>query len=207
MPGTIQPYRSDPSPAEQDCAARLRRTVTDLSAQIGGRSVEIPGSLDRTVEYLDGRLRETSYPPAHDRYSYADLTFTNVVAELRGISDPERIIVIGAHYDTAGGYPGANDNGSGVAAVLELAAEFAKTPQKNTIRWVLFANEEPPWFQGPGMGSYAYAKACRERREDVRAMLSLETATTQPNPVRRSTRLGSTPAIRIPATFSALFLT
>ena len=131
--------------------------MTDLSVQIGGRSAELPGSLDRTVEYLDRRLRETSYTPTHNRYSYADLTFTNVVAELRGVSNPERIVVVGAHYDTAGGYLGANDNGRGVAAVLELAAEFAKMPQRNTIRWVLFANEEPSWFQTPAMGSYAYA--------------------------------------------------
>jgi len=60
-------------------------------------------------------------------------------------------------------------------AVLELAARFANSPQRDSIRWVLFANEEPPWFQGSGMGSYVYAKDCRSRNDDVRAMLSLET--------------------------------
>jgi Zn-dependent M28 family amino/carboxypeptidase len=85
------------------------------------------------------------------------------------------VLIVGAHYDTAGGLPGANDNGSGVTATLELARLFATWPQPVTIRWLFFANEEPPWFQTPEMGSYVYAKRCRERKEDILAMLSLET--------------------------------
>ena len=91
------------------------------------------------------------------------------------MGEGDRIVVIGAHYDTAGGLPGANDNASGVAATLELARQFAHEPQARGVRWVFFVNEEPPYFQTPAMGSYVYAKRCHERKEKITAMLSLET--------------------------------
>lgn len=102
-------------------------------------------------------------------------TFANIEAEIPGVQHPEKILVVGAHYDTAGNLPGANDNGSGVAATLELAHSFAGSKPGRTIRWLFFANEEPPFFQTQAMGSYVYAKRCRERNENIAAMLSLET--------------------------------
>jgi Zn-dependent M28 family amino/carboxypeptidase len=83
--------------------------------------------------------------------------------------------VLGAHYDTVGGSPGANDNGTGVAALLELARRFAGRPQARTIRFVAFVNEEPPFFQTPQMGSLVYADAARARGDRIVGMLSLET--------------------------------
>jgi Zn-dependent M28 family amino/carboxypeptidase len=73
------------------------------------------------------------------------------------------VIVLGAHYDTVGGSPGANDNGTGLASVLELARRFAGQPQHHTLRFVAFVNEEPPFFQTEEMGSLVYARAARER--------------------------------------------
>ncbi|MFQ5633352.1 MAG: M28 family peptidase, partial [bacterium] len=83
--------------------------------------------------------------------------------------------VIGGHYDTVIDCPGANDNGTGVAATLALARAFANKKTARTLRFVAFVNEEPPYFQTPEMGSYVYAQKCRERNENVVAMLSLET--------------------------------
>lgn len=120
-------------------------------------------------------MRSFGYSPQQHRYSGAGMEFQNLEAALPGTAQPDRIVIIGAHYDTAGGLPGANDNGSGVAATLELALAFANQPQKRTIRWLFFANEEPPFFQGPLMGSYVYAARCRERKENIEAMISLET--------------------------------
>jgi hypothetical protein len=70
--------------------------------------------------------------------------------------------------------PGANDNASGVAAILELAAAFATRSADQTLRFVLFANEEPPYFKNPGMGSRIDADNARRRGDDITAMLSLE---------------------------------
>lgn len=87
----------------------------------------------------------------------------------------EEIVVIGAHYDTVSGSPGANDNASGVAALLALARRFAARPVRRTLRFVAFANEEQPYFQTGSMGSRVYARGCRQRNENIVAAISLET--------------------------------
>src|SRR6185437_3258892 len=92
-----------------------------------------------------------------------------------GTQRPSEIIEIGAHYDSVVGCPGANDNGSGTATVLELARLMAHTKPKCTVRFVLFTNEEPPYFGGNEMGSYHYVQELKARKERVVAMLDLET--------------------------------
>ncbi|MHC5076853.1 MAG: M28 family peptidase, partial [Planctomycetota bacterium] len=99
----------------------------------------------------------------------------NLEIEITGVSKPEEIVIIGAHYDTVFGTVGANDNGSGVAAALALVRRFKGRKIGRTLRFALFANEEPPFFQTDAMGSVVYAKSCREKKENIVAMLSLET--------------------------------
>jgi len=96
----------------------------------------------------------------------------NVILELPGASP--RVVVVGAHYDSAPGTPGANDNASGVAAGLVLAQRLAGRRFVHTLRFVFFANEEPPYFQNPGMGSLAHARASAQRQDALVAMLALE---------------------------------
>jgi Zn-dependent M28 family amino/carboxypeptidase len=146
-----------------------------LAGTIGGRNYMRYDGLQRAVAYLESDLRSYSYRPERQVFTVDGKEFENIEAEQSGTDDAGGIIVVGAHYDTAGALPGANDNGSGVAATLELARQFAQRKLKHRVRWVLFANEEPPYFQTDGMGSYVYAKRCRERGENVLAMLSLET--------------------------------
>jgi len=99
----------------------------------------------------------------------------NLDAELRGTRDTARLLVVGAHYDSAPGTPGANDNGTGVAATLVLARRLAGHAQGQTIRFVFWTNEEPPFFRTDLMGSLVYARRCRARHEQITGMLSLET--------------------------------
>jgi Zn-dependent M28 family amino/carboxypeptidase len=162
------------TPSEAEIRSRIQAHVQMLAATIGGRSADRPEALRAAADYIQTELRSYSYSPERQSFTVHGNEFWNLEAVLPG-ADPNGIVVIGAHYDTAGGLPGANDNGSGVAAALELARRFSGSKGRHTIRWVFFANEEPPYFQTPGMGSYVYAKRCRERGEDVRAMLSLET--------------------------------
>ena len=82
--------------------------------------------------------------------------------------------MVGAHYDTVRSTPGADDNASGVAALLALAADFAPSQPARTLRFVAFANEEPAFFQSELMGSRVYARACRVRGEKIVAMVCLE---------------------------------
>jgi Zn-dependent M28 family amino/carboxypeptidase len=98
----------------------------------------------------------------------------NYIAEKRGSTQPEEIIVVGAHYDTVPGSPGADDNATGVAALLELARMLRHVDLPKTVRFVAFANEEHPGGTWESMGSYAYARSCHERKENIIAMLSLE---------------------------------
>ena len=94
-----------------------------------------------------------------------------MVAELPGSAE---IVVIGAHYDSAVGTPGADDNASGVAALLVLARELRTRQPRRTLRFVAFTNEEPPWFHGPEMGARHHARAAKARGDEIVAMLSLE---------------------------------
>ena len=110
-----------------------------------------------------------------DVYEIQSLQVRNLVAEQVGTSSPERIVVIGAHYDSVMGTAGANDNGTGVAAMLELARRFAGQPTHRTLRFVAFVNEEPPFCFSNTMGSRVYARRCRARGDRIDAMLSLET--------------------------------
>ena len=88
------------------------------------------------------------------------------------VNPPQATIVVGAHYDTVPGSPGADDNASAVAALIELAGLLGR--ERLPIRFVAFANEELPYFMGPDMGSWVSAKRSRDRGEKLCAMLSLE---------------------------------
>jgi Zn-dependent M28 family amino/carboxypeptidase len=178
--GTMPLKRNSPAlapltPSELDSRARIRTHIHTLAGTIGGRDALRYKELHQAITYIERELRSYGYSPQKQSFSVDGKEFENIEVEQVGSEDPKSIVVVGAHYDTAGGLPGANDNGSGVAATLELACGFAKRSHKRSVRWVFFANEEPPYFQTPGMGSYVYAKRCHEREEKVIAMLSLET--------------------------------
>jgi Zn-dependent M28 family amino/carboxypeptidase len=108
-------------------------------------------------------------------YEFQGDTFANLEVELVGGERPEEVLVVGAHYDTVAGAPGANDNGSGVAALLELATLVSRHTLSRSVRFVAFCNEEPPFFQSDGMGSYVYVSEFPHDRLDIIGMISLET--------------------------------
>ena len=118
-------------------------------------------------------LTDAGYQVRWDNYEVQGKTCSNLEAELGGAS--QKIVLIGAHYDSVFGSPGANDNGSGVAALLALARRFAGIHNSKTVRFVAFVNEEPFYFQSAEMGSFVYAGRCRERGDQISAMISLET--------------------------------
>ena len=153
----------------------LKRHVETLAGTIGERNLWKYPALQRAAEYIEQQFTASGYHTTRQTYEISRTPVSNIEAVLPGTTDPEAVVVLGAHYDTVGGCPGANDNGTGIAALLELARRFATRPQPRTIRFVAFVNEEPPFFQTPQMGSYVYAKSARSRRDRITAMLSLET--------------------------------
>jgi Zn-dependent M28 family amino/carboxypeptidase len=135
--------------------------------------------MEQAAEWVANRMKEIGYSPERQTYRipgghFAGEAADNLVAEIAGTSNPEEIVVIGAHYDSVYGSPGANDNASAVAALLALAEWFRDRPQPLTVRFVAFANEEPPFFHTRNMGSYAYANNSRELGEQIIAMMSMD---------------------------------
>lgn len=163
------------SAQEAELAHELRRHVVQLAGGIGERNFRTPSALAEARRYIEGRFRELGYAVEAQTYAAEGLEFTNVIAEVRGATRPQEIIVVGAHYDSVFDSPGANDNASGTAALLELARLLCGHRPARTLRLVAFVNEEPPYFQGPRMGSRVYVRRCAQRRERIDAMLSLET--------------------------------
>ena len=156
-------------------APRLRAHVEMLAATIGERNLWSYGALEQAAQYISTRLTAAGYTPRRQTFELAKLPLSNIEAVLEGSTRGAEIVVVGAHYDTVVGCPGANDNATGVAAVLELAQRFSGRRQPRAIRFVAFVNEEPPFFQTEHMGSAVYANALRSGDERVAGMLSLET--------------------------------
>lgn len=164
------------SAADAALASQLRADVTHLAVTIGERNLgQRPQALETSALWLEAQLADAGYVVESERYEVKGQSVRNLIADLRGSERPSEQIVIGAHYDSAEGTPGADDNASGVAVGLALARRFASTPQPRTLRFVFFTNEEPPYFRTADMGSDVAARNARARNDDVRAMLSLET--------------------------------
>jgi Zn-dependent M28 family amino/carboxypeptidase len=153
----------------------LKHYINKLSVEIGERNYAKYAKLQEAANWLGNELRNNELEVREQEYIVDRWKFRNVEVEVPGKTRPEEIIVVGAHYDTAVSSPGADDNGTGTAAVLELAKLFARKKPDRTIRFVLFSTEEPPFFSSKEMGSYFYADRCVRRNENVVAMLNPET--------------------------------
>lgn len=160
---------------EARLAKSLHVSVKKLSIEIGERNLREYEHLCDTADWLEGSLVDLGYEVERQTYKVDGRDCSNLIVERAGKTHPDEIVLIGAHYDSALGTPGANDNGSGTAALLELAKHFFKFEPERTLRFVFFVNEEPPHFKSDTMGSLVYARRCKERKENLVAVLSLET--------------------------------
>jgi hypothetical protein len=173
MPGRNISNAAPLSPAEVELRAELMADVQTLGGQIGERNMARYPQLNAAADFIENSFSRAGLQPRRDTYELRGRACHNIEAEIRG-SRPE-ILLIGAHYDSVFGSPGANDNGSGVAAMLALARRFAQKTPVHTLRFVAFVNEEPPYFQTSQMGSFVYAGRCKARGDQIFAMISLET--------------------------------
>jgi Zn-dependent M28 family amino/carboxypeptidase len=153
---------------------RLKRHVTRLASGIGPRNLYHYEALQAAAAFIETALTEVGHAPALQRYEARGKSFANIIAEIKGSDHPGEIVVVGAHYDTHKNSPGADDNGSAVAALLELARYFAPRQTSRTLRFVAFANEETPFTRRKDMGSRVYARDCRRRGENITGMICLE---------------------------------
>jgi Zn-dependent M28 family amino/carboxypeptidase len=148
--------------------------VEKLAGEIGERTFYRPEQLNAAADYVETTLAEGGRNVTRQSYKVVGELCHNLEIEIPGSSRRDEIVLIGAHYDSVVGSPGADDNASGVAALLALANSPALQKPARTLRFVGFVNEEPPSFQTEEMGSLVHARSCRERGDNIVLMLSLE---------------------------------
>jgi hypothetical protein len=173
MPGKSIPKAGALSPDEVELREDLRASVRKLAGEIGERNMWHYPQLNAAADFIEDYFSRAGLRTRRDSYNMRGQACHNIEAEIPG-ARPE-ILLIGAHYDSVFGSPGANDNGTGVAATLALARRFAGRKPEHTIRFVAFVNEEPPYFLSDEMGSFIYAGRCKARGDKISAMISLET--------------------------------
>ena len=198
----FSPRGSGEIPDTDQTETLLKAHVFHLADTIGERNVYHPGSMERSARYIEQKLEGMGYavtrqavriPPSGKFGSVKDWTAYNLIAIKKGTSPRPKMLIVGAHYDTKVGMdnwhdhgparpsrtgtPGANDNASGVAALLETARALAATSTLHDVCLVAYANEEPPFYQTPAMGSAVHAKSVSHHsgREKIIGMIALET--------------------------------
>jgi Zn-dependent M28 family amino/carboxypeptidase len=174
MPGSsFEGDSPELSEAQRALSERLRGHVELLANEYPDRNFTNAVQFQAAEAYLSEQLESFGYSVTFEEVPHAKGA-RNVVAERAGKTLPDEIIVVGAHYDSATPTPGADDNASGTAGVVELARHFAELSPERTLRFVLFVNEEPPFFRTEYMGSHIHASSARDRGDNIVLMLSLE---------------------------------
>jgi Zn-dependent M28 family amino/carboxypeptidase len=153
----------------------LKAHVSKLAGEIGFRDVFVNNrhKLKAATDYISSELKSYGYKVEYQEYPTSGVKVKNIIAVKTGLSSPGEIIIVGAHYDSCDN-PGADDNASGVAGVLELARRLAAKPTARTIKFLAFANEEPPFFAKKDMGSFIYATEAAKKKDDIKAAVVLE---------------------------------
>jgi len=153
----------------------LKTHTIELSDKIGVRNHVCYDELNRAADYIVAEFEKYGYKPELQKYRAKGKLFKNIIALKKGGKRSKELIVVGAHYDSAAGSPGANDNASGVSALLELSRTLQELDTDRSVKFIAFANEEPPFFFSKGMGSRVYVDDAKKNSKDIRAMVCLET--------------------------------
>lgn len=156
----------------------LKNHVKTVSDKIGERNV-FNGKLILAEEYIEKEISKCGYEIEKQTYLPEELgkrapECSNIIVTKTGMKDKDKIILIGAHYDSMYQSPGADDNASSVACLLVLADIISKLQFEKTIKLIFFTNEEPPFYKTNSMGSVIYAKRARKNKENIIAMICLE---------------------------------
>ena len=152
----------------------LEAHVRHLASVIGERNVFRPEALAAAGNYIEDVWISQGYEVSRQTYETHGQRCSNLEVTCIGNRSPDRFLLIGAHYDTVRGAPGANDNASGVAALLEVSRLFKQQCPTISVRFVAFVNEEPPFFMRANQGSMVYARMTKARGDDIVLMISMD---------------------------------
>lgn len=150
----------------------IQNDLRFLTKQCRYRNYQNLGALNKAADHIEQEFKKVTTRVEEQRYSFREEQFRNIICSI-GPENAERII-IGAHYDACGDQEGADDNASGVSALLELARLLKNADLKYRIDFVAFTLEEPPFFRSNYMGSYMHAKYLHDQHIHVKGMICLE---------------------------------
>ena len=125
--------------------------------------------LEQVAQYIQGELSKIGLEVKEDLFQWEGKTYKNILAVKEGKASPDRVVILGAHYDTVPGSPGADDNASAIAVLLEVARNIEKISLGSTLKLIAFGLEEYGY-----VGSLHYAERARKRGEQIYGMISLE---------------------------------
>lgn len=171
--------------------AGIRKHITSLEGV--RHPVAAPAALERARQYIHDTLQALGYPIDEQIFPDNGGEFSNVIATRAGASQPDRRVLVLAHYDTVSNSPGADDNASGVAVLLELAALFAAFSFDKTVQFIAVNLEEngDESVSCTGLrGSLALAALAREEGWDIEAVLVLESVAFAGASVRQTKPAG-----------------
>ncbi len=154
--------------------ANLHLHVDRLAGLIGPRTLKKPKTIKATIGYIEGQWSEMGCSNNRECYDALGDEATNLIVEQPGKKRPDEIVLLGAHYDTVSTTPGADDNASAVAVMLEVSRLLREHTGGRTARYVAFACEEPPYFHLDSMGSQHHARQSRQRGDNIVGILCLE---------------------------------
>ena len=154
--------------------ANLRLHVDRLAGLVGARTLKNPKSITATIGYIEGQWLKMGFEIERETYDALGDEATNLIVEQIGGKKTDEIVLLGAHYDTVSTTPGADDNASAVAVLLEVSRLLNQHRGQRTARYVAFACEEPPYFNFDAMGSQFHARQSRLRGDKIVGMLCLE---------------------------------
>lgn len=159
---------------KKEIISNTRKIISHLAEDIGERSLNRYDNLLRAGDFIKKYFEEYGHKPKEESFTVNAKKVSNIIAEIKGYEDPEKIIILGAHYDTVEGTPGADDNASAVAGLLEIYRLASRFRFRKTVRFAAFTLEEPPHFSSEEMGSMVHAKGCKARKENIELMICLE---------------------------------
>lgn len=159
---------------EGQMTENLQKHIKILSEDIGERNFMHYQNLQRAADYISEEFKNYGYLPQEDTYYLEGKLFRNIIASREAKLKPDEIIIVCAHYDSVIGSPGADDNASGVAGLLELARLLSGENLNRTVRFLAVPNEEPPLFMSEDMGSFRYAQTAKKNRENILGVICLE---------------------------------
>lgn len=160
--------------AKREILNNSREIVHYLASELGERTLRKYDALQAARSFILDYTRKSGLTPVEHTYQMEGKEVSNIVVDIPGYEKPEDIIILSGHYDTVEGTPGADDNATSVAAVLEIQRLLAHYRFKKTLRFVNFTLEEPPFFGSENMGSMRYARECRERGEKIDLMAAID---------------------------------